>query len=237
MAVRTHESTRARPEVIVRRSPSPEAMYEEEQLQATVTTDDIKAQVEARVKSALDEAMMSIRQEVAEPQSWWNLYSLGPIQAIGVPAPLLPYQVIKVGETAFVATVLFLNPFLTISPGVTPASILSGFALPYEVRYQTGNLTTWSMGPANLNVVHSGPSFHLIPSVSTYVDVIGFTGTTPGLYEMNISARLLGATPPYVNSPQFAGFARAVIDFDPDLFISGAPGLQFDQPIRFQVYP
>ena len=132
---------------------------------------------------------------------------------------------------------MFLNPFLVISPGVTPASILSGFALPYEIRYQTGNLTTWTIGPANLNVISSGAGFNLIPGINTYVDVIGFTATTPGIYEMNVSARLLGATPPYINSPQFAGFARAVIDFDPDLFISPAPGLQFDQPIRFQVYP
>jgi hypothetical protein len=40
-----------------------------------------------------------------------------------------------------------------------------------------------------------------------------------------------------VNAPQFAGYARAVVDFDADLFISPVPGFQFDQPIRFQVYP
>lgn len=56
------------------------------------------------------------------------------------------------------------------------------------------------------------------------------------LYEMNISARILGATAPFANAPQFAGYARAVVDIDPDLFISPAPGLQFDLPIRFQVY-
>jgi len=238
MAVRTQEtSTKAQSEVVVRRSAAPEAAYTGEQLQISITADDVKAQIEARVKSALDEAMMSLREEAAEPEGWWNLYALGPIQILGVPAPLTPHQVIKVGETAFVATVLFLNPFLVLSPGVTPASVLSGFALPYEVRYQTGNLTTWTIGPANLNVIHSGAGFNLIPGVVTYVDILSFTATTPGLYEMNISARLLGTTPPFINSPQFAGFARAVIDIDPDLFISPAPGLQFDLPIRFQVYP
>jgi hypothetical protein len=54
---------------------------------------------------------------------------------------------------------------------------------------------------------------------------------------MNISARILGATPAYASAPQFAGYARAVVDFDADLFIAPAPGLQFDVPIRFQVYP
>jgi hypothetical protein len=72
--------------------------------------------------------------------------------------------------------------------------------------------------------------------VNFYVDILAFTAETPGLYEMNISARILGATPPFVNAPQFAGYARAVVDIDPDLFISPAPGLQFDLPIRFQVY-
>jgi len=238
MAVRTHEpSTKTQSEVVIRRSAAPEAMNAGVQIEETLRTDDVKAQIEARVKSALDEAMMSLHEEVAEPEGWWNLYSLGPIQLTSVPAPLTPYQVIKVGEIAYVATVLFLNPFLMISPGVTPASILSGFALPYEIRYQTGNLTSWSIGPANMNVIHSGAGYNLIPGVNFYVDVIGFTATTPGLYEMNVSSRLLGATPPYVNSPQFAGFARAIVDFDPDLFLSSAPVMTFNQPIRFQVYP
>ncbi len=200
---------------------------------------DVKAQMEARVKSALDEAMLrraaQPTAEVAEPEGWWNMYAIGPIQAIGIPGPLLPHQVIKVGETAFVATILFLNDFLILAPGTTAADVLSNFALPYEVRYQTGNLTTWTLGPADMNVVNSGPGYNLVPQVNFYVDVLAFVADTPGLYEMNISARILGATPPFVNAPQFAGYARAVVDIDPDLFISPAPGLQFDLPIRFQV--
>ncbi|HSJ56712.1 MAG TPA: hypothetical protein VLC95_06005 [Anaerolineae bacterium] len=203
-----------------------------------LTAEDIEVMVEDRVRTALDEAMMrGPSTEIAEPHGWWNLFALGPVQPIGVPAPLQPHQVIKVGEPAFIATVLFLNPFLTLSPGTTAADVLSNFALPYEIQYQTGNLTTWTLGPGNMNVVHNGAGTHLIPGQFVYVDVLGFTANTAGMYEMNITARLLGAAPPHVNAPQFAGFARAVIDFDPDLFISGAPGVQFDQPIRFQVYP
>lgn len=201
---------------------------------------DIRAQVEAIVKSALDEAKMRRvarpAAEVAEPEGWWNLYAIGPIQLIDIPSPLLPHQVIKVGETAYVATILFLNDFLILSPGTTAADVLSNFALPYEVRYQTGNLTTWTLGQANMNVLHSGPGFNLVPQVNFYVDLLAFEATEPGLYEMNISARILGATPLFANAPQFAGYARAVIDIDPDLFIRPAPGLQFDLPIRFQVY-
>jgi len=199
------------------------------------TAAEVKARVEAQVKSALDEAIARMQQERAEPEGWWNLFAIGPIQLIGIPNPLLPHSVVKVGETAFVVTILFLNPFLIIPPGTTPADILSNFALPYEVQYQTGNLTTWSLGQANMNVVHNG--FNLIPGVFTYVDVLAFTANTPGLYEMNISARILGAAPPFVNAPQFAGFARAVVDIDSDLFLQPPPGLQFEVPIRFQIYP
>lgn len=205
-----------------------------------VTAEDVKAHVEAMVKSALDEAIMvrnaQTSAEIAEPEGWWNLFAIGPLQLIGIPAPLLPHQVIKVGETAFVATILYLNDFWILQPGTTPADVLSNFALPYEVRYQTGNLTTWALGPANLNVTHTGPGFNLVPGVNFYVDVLQFVAAQVGLYEMNISARILGATPAFANAPQFAGYARAVFDIDPELFIRPAPGLQFDIPIRFQVY-
>jgi len=231
-----------------KRRPSLKSVHQEtaagpEIAMPTASVDDVRAQIEAQVKSAYDEAMARMTQEVAEPEGWWNLFGVGPIQSFGVPGPLPPHQVIKVGETAFVATVMVLNPFLTLAPGLTPLSVLSNFALPYEVRYQTGNLTTWSLGPGALNVVHSGPGQNLIPGQAFYVDVLGFTATTPGLYEMNISARILGAAPPFVNAPQFAGYARQVVDLDADsLFFpflpsQGAPGFQFDQPIRFQVYP
>lgn len=201
---------------------------------------DVKAQVEAAVKSALDEAKMRraarLLAEVAEPEGWWNLFALGPIQSIGIPSALLPHQVIKVGEYAYVVTILVLNDFLILSPGTTAADVLSNFALPYEVRYQTGNLTTWTLGQADMNVAHSGAGFNLVPQVNAYFDVLAFKAEDPGLYEMNISARILGATSPFANAPQFAGYARAVYDIDPDLFIRPAPGWQFDLPIRFQIY-
>jgi hypothetical protein len=206
-----------------------------------MTAMDVKAQIEAVVKSALDEARMRRAArpaaEIAEPEGWWNLYAYGPLQdPIGIPAPLLPHQVIKVGEYAYVVTVLLLNDFLILSPGTTAADVLSNFALPFEVRYQTGNLTTWTLGQADMNVVHSGAGFNLVPQTNDYYDVLVIEAREPGLYEMNISARILGATSPFANSPQFAGYARAVFDFDPDLFISDAPGWQFDLPIRFQIY-
>jgi hypothetical protein len=199
-----------------------------------VTAEDVKAQVEAMVQAALEEAMATPREEIGEPAGWWNLYAIGPIQPIAVGGPLLPHQVIKVNEPAFVATILFLNPFLILPGPTTACDVLSNFALPYEVRYQTGNLTTWTLGPPNVNVINGGNS--LVPGQCSYVDVLEFVASQEGLYEMNISARILG-TPPFPDAPQFAGYARAVVDIDPDLFISPPPFLQFDLPVRFQVYP
>ncbi|MFQ5856606.1 MAG: hypothetical protein ACE5LU_13295 [Anaerolineae bacterium] len=197
-----------------------------------MTVEDVKAMLEAQVQAALEEAMATPGEEIAEPLGWWNLFAIGPIQPIAVGGPLLPHQIIKAGEPAFVATILFLNPFLILPGPTTAADVLSNFALPYEVRYQTGNLTTWALGAPN--AVQNG---NLVPGQFVYVDVLAFMGQQTGLFEMNISARLLGTAPPFVNAPQFAGYARAVIDIDPDLFISPPPFLQFDFPIRFQVYP
>ena len=195
-----------------------------------IEAEDVQAKIEAKVKIALEKAMSAYQEEVAEPEGWWNLFSIGPIQPIAAGGPLLPHQVIKVGEQAWVATILFLNPFHMIAPGTNAGDVLSNFALPYEVQYQTGNLTTWGLGQADMNVVHSGAGFNLNPGQYVYVDVMQFTANTPGLYEMNISARILGATPPHINAPQFAGYARAVGDIDPDLFLGSAPGMQYDFP-------
>lgn len=232
-------ATKTRPEVDAYRGrrgnghgDGQESAVAERGLTYELTAEGVRQMMEARAQAALEEAMARVRGEIAEPEGWWNLYAIGPIQPIAVGGPLLPHQVIKVGEPAFIVTVLFLNPFL-ILPGPTTASdVLSNFALDYEVRYQTGNLTTWQLGAPN--AVQGGT---LVPGQSVYVDVLGFIAQQEGLFEMNITARILGAAPPHVNAPQFAGYARAVVDIDPDLFISGAPGLQFDHAIKFQVYP
>jgi hypothetical protein len=198
-----------------------------------MTVEDVKAQIEARVQAALEQALARPREEVAEPFLWWNLFSGGPFQMFAPGGPLPPHQVIKVGETAYIGTVLVLNPFpiLPPPPGITPCSVLSNFALPYEVRYQTCNLSTCSLGAPN--AVHKD---NLDPGQCFYVDVLEFTAQEVGLFQMNIVARILGSVAPGT-APQFAGFARWVYDFDPELFLPGpTPGLQYDFPLKFMVY-
>jgi hypothetical protein len=205
--------------------------------ESAVTAEDVKAMVEAKVQTALDEAMARPLPEVAEPYLWWNLYSLGPWQAFApFPAgPLPPHQLIRIGEPAFVATVLVLNPFPIlppIPPGMSPCSVVTGFQPQYEINYQTCNLSTCGAGAPN--ATHNGV---LVPNQCTVVDVLSFVGQQQGIFEMHISARIT-ANPPAPPHPPFAGFARWVFDFDPELFWPGpTPGWQYDFPIKFMVYP
>ena len=198
-----------------------------------VTAEDVKAEVEARLQAALDQVLASPpAAEVAELQGWWDLYAIGPIQFTRLGGPFPPSDVVRAGEPAFVVTILILNPYPILPPGISPADILSKFALTYEVTYQTGNLTRWQQAGAPLTSEHDGLNF--VPGQYFYVDVLEFTPTDRDevMYEMNISARIFGCDENY--APPFAGFAREVADIDPDMF-SPAPGMG-DRPIRFMVY-
>lgn len=192
----------------------------------------VKAQVEAQLKAALDEAMSSPppAPEVVDPEGWWDIMGYGPIQPGAGPvpfvdSPLLSHQVIRTGEEAYVVAILVLNPFGPLVPSAS--AVLSNFALPYQIEYSINNVRTFT---------HSGIVTHdgsLNPGQSFYVDVLDLDTSTAGLFELNISARILGCNGNV--APPFAGFARAIYDIDPDLF-HPAPGLQFDHPIRYQIY-
>ncbi len=217
--------------------------------QDETSLEEVKALIEAKVQAAYEKALESTQQEVAEPLGWWDLVGIGPFQRNAnlfdlpnrPPAPYLPHQVIRIGETAYVATVLYV-------PSV------SVFGLPYEIMYRTGSLDTWNLGPANLNVTHMG---HLNPNSHFVVDILRFRAQQEGCFEMNICARILGCD---VNgrrntAPPFAGFARRVYDFDREMFIPSIPSLgpinapvpapptsgpqgwqMHDTGIRFQIY-
>jgi hypothetical protein len=195
-----------------------------------LTEEDIRAHADAAVTAAYEKAEAEIGAELAEVMGWWDIAGYGPIQAIAPGRPLLPHAVIKVGEQAFVLSLVLLNRFQALPGGTNAGDVLSNFALPYEIRYQAGNLTNWTLGQPDMQAVHTG---NLVPGQYFYVDVLAFTGSQPGLYEMNISARLLGAAPPNISAPQFGAFATTVFSLDaPGLFGPAPPS-----PMRFQVYP
>lgn len=193
-----------------------------------LTAEDIKAAVEAKVQALVDKALATPQEEVAELQNWWDLYAIGPIQAIANPA-FTPHQVVKIGERVYAITVIWLNPFQSLPP-TNAADLLSSFSLPFEIEYQTSNLTT--MTPAG-STVHTG---NLIPGVYFYVDVAELPSGSAGMYETYILARFLGAVPALATAPHFAGFANAVIDIDAPLF-GPTPGVRYEQPVRYMVYP
>jgi hypothetical protein len=191
------------------------------------TVEEVKAVVEAKVQAAYEKAVAAPRQEIAEPYGEWDLVALGPIQPFWY---LRPHQIIRVGETAFVATVLYVPK-------------LYHFCLPYEIQYCTGEVCEWRKGPVYLNVTHKG---YLSPHTPYAIDVLQFDAYDPGKYEMNICARILCCDPHTQPKyqPPYAGYARRVYDFDPELvfpwFFPNPPyipaGWQFDTPIRFMVY-
>ncbi len=206
------------------------------------TAADVKAQLEKQLQAAYEEALTKPRAQLAEPLFWWEIYSIGPIQvgaqlvppATFLDSPLLPGKVIRNGESAFIATVIVLNPFpLPQDPLIIPRDFLSVFSLPFEVDYHTCNLTTCEPAGANLNVKNTGA---LVPGQTFYVDVMEFTADEAGcLFETNICARILGCDGKTPNASPFAGFARTTINIDPELFFP-TPVLEFDNPIRFMVY-
>lgn len=199
-----------------------------------VNADDIVAMIDAKMAAALEEAMSTPKSEIAEPLYWWDLFAIGPIQpgahlAGSFTGPLLPHQVIRVGEVAYVATVIRLNPFFPAFPP-SAAEVLSSFALPYEVEYGTGELKHWKPGPAYLQHVSHN---YLVPGKYWAIDVFRFRPEDEGLYEMNICARIFGC---HKNAaPPFSGYATVVVDIDRQMFGPG-PRVQYDQSIRFQVY-
>jgi len=198
-----------------------------------VTAADVKAHYEAKIQAALDEAIAAgPGAEVAELQGWWDLIAFGPIQVPSINGPYLPNDVIRSGEPAYIVTVLILNPFLVLNNQITVGELLSSLALPYEITYQTGNLTKWQPAPAPLTGEREGLT--LVPHQYFYVDVLEFIPNDKDevMYEMNISARIFGCGENY--AAPLAGFAREVVDFDPSFF-SPAPGL-VGAPIRFLVY-
>lgn len=199
-----------------------------------ISEEELTAMVRGEIDASYDQALTApetLAPEIAEVEAWWDVAAFGPIQPIAPGGPLVPHSVIKVGEPVFVFAIILLNPFLPLPGGTNPAQVLSNFALPYEVRYQTGNLTSWTLGPASMQGVDNG---NLAPGPPfSYFEFISFIADQPGLFEMNITARLLGAAPPFINAPRFGARATTVFSLDaPGLFGPAPPA-----PLRFNVYP
>lgn len=231
----TKEATTPQVQEEVRVKQAGAAVAPEERVKAPPTTEDVRARIEARVKSMEDElyARMPdletgmVRPEVAEPLPWWDLFVIGPLQ---FPPFLQPSSVIAVGEPAFIATLVVVNP-LPILPGpISPLTILAGNAV--EIKYRTGNLETWTTSEPTIN------SSLLIGGVFN-LDFQPFVATTQGVKDLSISARIPG---PGAAVWPFGGHASLMFSFDLEPLLSffgfpgAVPGFVNKVPCRFSVY-
>jgi hypothetical protein len=201
-----------------------------------MTLEQVKGFFEGYVQRAVEKAMTQPVAEEAEPEGWWNLWALGPWQPIMPGGPLRPHKIIKVGEPAYIFTVLWLNPFLTLDTGPTVCDLVSNLACDFEVKYCTGNKCTWNLGPPGLNVTHE---VKMQGNRCWYYDVLSFVPREDweGCYQTHICARITGCHPE--QAPPLAGFATQVYDYDWELFapIPRQPGWEVDTPIQFMIYP
>jgi hypothetical protein len=221
-------ATRNAREVTVSKSVMEQAAAAAESAMRERSAYDIAAEIEARVQAKLDAAKEGL--ERAELERWWDIWAIGPIQPTIGTGPVQPGCVVKQGEVAYAVSILVLNPFLPLPGPSNAAKLLSDFGLPYEVSFQTSNLT--SMVPAGNDV----QAANFVPGTYVYVNVTQLPSNLLGMHETNILARIEGAGVP-ASAPQFGGFATAILDLDgPGLFGPGA-GVNFNQPIRYVVYP
>lgn len=201
--------------------------------------EEAKQVFEARIESAVQEAMTIEAPELAEPEGWWNLWAIGPVQPIAPGGPLRPHKIIKVGEPAYIFTFLWLNPRLVLDGGPTVCDLISNLACDFEVKYCTGNKCTWSLGPGELNVTHK---VEMIPDRCFDYDVLAFTARedwADSCFETHICARITGCED-RGGAPPLAGFVTQVLDLDPELFaapVQVPSRWEVDTPIQFMVYP
>jgi len=195
---------------------------------------DLIEMIEQWLQGKLDQKMNEVKSERAEPQPWWDIYALGPFQGFApFPGPLAPNSVIKLGQSATVITVVYLNPFdiVIAVPPTTARDFLTSFgSIPYHVSVNTGNKSSWTLAAgAGLNATQSGL---LAPFGQTFfVNAFTFTPSTAGLHEMNITARIgnVGSAAP------FGGYATWIYDPDTDIF-GDTPGYTVNAPVLFEVY-
>jgi hypothetical protein len=219
-------ATRNAREVTVSKSVMEQAAAAAESAVSVRSAYDIAAEIEARVTAKLEAAQA----ERAELNRWWDIWAIGPVQPTIGTGPVQPGCVVKQGEPAYAFSILVLNPGLLLPGPSNAAKLLSDFGLPYEVSFQTSNMTL--MIPAGTDTQAS----NFNPGQYVYVSVTQLPSNQLGMHETNILARIEGAGVP-ASAPQFGGFATAILDLDgPGLFGPG-PGFNFNQPIRYVVYP
>ncbi len=190
-----------------------------------VSVEQIRAALEAKLQAVHDEMMAKAVPQTAGPALWWDMYAYGPFKAPIPPFPA-PNQVVRLGETVYIASILYLNEFF---PVPTSASILANFGLPYTISWDTNNVTSLSKELA-LSGSHTS---HFVPGQAWYVYIIELKPEHEGIHEVNLRGRITGCNGEL--APPFAGYATLVYEFDSSLFTLGSHS-RYQGPVRFDVY-
>ena len=179
--------------------------------------------VRGQIEESLQIRSEAIEQEAIEIFGGTaDLLLIGPFQFFGAPGtpPFPPSDVVRVGESAFVAAVQVYLPFPNLA-GSGPA-----FEAPYELRFRTGSLENWNLAENSLQGTING---NLAAGQFVYVDFFTFTPTQADLCEMNAWIQLDTA----LGNPSGAGgFARSVIPIAPPVLFPIDPPPS-DTGVRF----
>lgn len=187
--------------------------------------DTLKANVEAKITAAFEKASVELGE--APPPSQWEVFAVGPFQD---PA-LAPGRIIKLGEKAYLVTIVFLNTFMDTN--------VTSFGGRVQLNYHTSNMQTMRPVPAMDHSYCFEPGNPDVDSVVTpygtfYVIVREFTPAEAAcILETNICARICNCNNEAV--PGYAAFVRWIANLDYDAFFPPV-AYQFDHPIRYLVY-
>jgi hypothetical protein len=199
--------------------------------ESAVATDSEVADLEASILAQLEAALDEASAEVAGPTNWWDLIAIGPFTSPVTAGFPKPNPIVRVGQTVQIVSVLFLNPVMP-PPGPanpSPLQIYGPLGLNYRLNWDTTNVSNCTHVAAL-----SGAGLFLLTNNIFNIQVITLVPTAPGLCELNLRGQILTAA--NTTYPPFAAYASRVESINSSIFGPNGLTVQFEQPIRFDVY-
>jgi hypothetical protein len=114
-------------------------------------------------------------------------------------------------------------------PNPSPLQIYGPLGLNYRLNWDTTNVSTVQ----HVAALSGSALFPLLNSIFN-IRVITLVPTAPGLCELNLRAQVLTAA--NTTYPPFAGYASRITSISSSIFGPNGLNVQFEQPIRFDVY-
>lgn len=184
----------------------------------------LRSNVEAAIQASFEQATTELAE--APAPSEWEVFAVGPWQDPG----LAPGRIIELGETAYVATIVFLNTFMDTN--------ITDFSGKVQLNYFTSNHQSMQpVGAMDYSCCFDPGDYPglVIPGLGTfYVKVWEFVPTEAAcVLETNICARICNCDDEVVRGR--AAFVRWIANLDYDSFFPPVV-FQFDHPIRYLVY-